>query len=784
MRRSMPRPSLRRHCLESVLRRSLGVVLVLCGVPLADAQAQLPASPALPVVDTLHGTPVADPYRWLEDADAGEVRAWFQAQGAHARAALNALLGRAALLDRMRAIGAAAPPDVSLPREAGGLWFYTMRRAGEAVARGYVRDASTGEERVIVDPATVGVGDGGANALTSFLPSPDGRLVLYGVATGGSENAALRVRDVGSGRDLDGPFERNRWDVNVWSPDGRAIYYIQLPDLAAGAPPTDYYRDVRVLRHRLGEQAGSDVPVLSAAAVGEDDRLFPVLEIDGSSGVAFGILNTGVGPHSAYFVAPAGDLATGTPAWRPLFALADSVIAVASHGDDLYVLMQKGAPLGRIVRTTLDAPDLAAAETVLAETDQSLRWVGAALDALYVDVFADGTNRITRIPWGSAPIPVALPPGTSVSQTYDNPFRSQIRTDPLRAGVLLDLATWTAVSRPHRYDPSAGTLEELPLGAAGPYARLEGHAVETVFAPSHDGVQVPLTLIRPDPIARDGSVPVLMDAYGAYGIIDAPRFVAEWIPWFESGGASATCHVRGGGYHGAAWHRAGQKATKPNTWLDLIACAEFLVREGYTGPERLVVLGGSAGGITLGRAITERPDLFAGALIQNGMLDAVRFETTPGGPANTHEFGSVATEEGFRALLAMSAVHHVRPQAYPAVLLLTSLGDDRVPSWQSGKMAAALQAATTSSRPVLLRIDEAAGHMPATFTDEQRRQGLADVYAFTMAVSGMPAYRPPTAEVPGADRSGLLISILREGRRVEAGTVRRAPAAAGSQATP
>jgi hypothetical protein len=217
---------------------------------------------------------------------------------------------------------------------------------------------------------------------------------------------------------------------DVWSPDGRAIYYIQLSDLPAGASPTDYYRGVRVLRHRLGEQVGPGVPVLSAAAVGEDDRLFPFLDIDGSSGVAFGILNTGVGPHSAYYVAPAGDLATGTPAWRPLFALADSVLAVAAHGVDLYVLTQKGAPLGRIVRTALDSPDLAAAETVLAETDQRLRWISAALDALYVDVFAAGTNRLTRIPWGGAPIPVALPPGTSVSQTYDDPFRSQLRADP------------------------------------------------------------------------------------------------------------------------------------------------------------------------------------------------------------------------------------------------------------------------------------------------------------------------------------------------------------------
>jgi prolyl oligopeptidase len=206
----------------------------------------------------------------------------------------------------------------------------------------------------------------------------------------------------------------------------------------------------------------------------------------------------------------------------------------------------------------------------------------------------------------------------------------------------------------------------------------------------------------------------------------------------------AQCHVRGGGYYGQAWHRAGLKATKPNTWLDFIACAEHLVEEGYTTPERLVALGGSAGGVTVGRAITERPELFSGAVLMNGALDAVRWEETPAGPPNVHEFGSIATEEGFRALLEMSALHHVRPgTAYPAVLLSVGLNDARVAPWESGKMAAALKAATTSGKPVLLRIDEAAGHMPQEQAADQVRQLVADVYAFVMARTGMPPYRPP-----------------------------------------
>ncbi|MBA2571558.1 MAG: S9 family peptidase, partial [Gemmatimonadetes bacterium] len=200
--------------------------------------------------------------------------------------------------------------------------------------------------------------------------------------------------------------------------------------------------------------------------------------------------------------------------------------------------------------------------------------------------------------------------------------------------------------------------------------------------------------------------------------------------------ATAVCHVRGGGYYGASWHAAGRQATKPNSWRDFIACAEYLVREGYTRPERLAVTGGSAGGIVVGRAITERPDLFAAAIIAVGVLDAVRFETTPGGPANVREFGSVAAEAGFRALLAMSPVHHVRPGTpYPAVLLTAGLNDPRVPPWQPGKMAAALQTATTSGRPVLLRVDDAEGHGAAS-TDDQFRRLVADFLVFALAATG------------------------------------------------
>lgn len=706
----------------------------------AAAQQHVP-TPVRLVVDTLHGTQVPDPYRWLEDLSSPEVQAWFRSQGAAARTALDALPGHAALLQRMRQIGAAAPPEISLPYAVAERWFYTIRRAGDSVARGYVRDARTGKERLLVDPALVrGSGGAGAARLATFLPSPDGRLVLYGVSTGGDEWVVLRLRDVATGRDVEGPFERNRWDETVlWDPGGRAFYYWQVREPRADAPPAERHYDVRMFRHLLGRDPRSDLPVLSAAMVRLEPGLFPALDLNPNGTVALGQVASG--PYSAWYTAPASDLATGTPAWRSLFALADSVIAVVPHGADLYVLTSKATQ--RILRTRLDAPDLATAATIMTGGDVNLQAMGGALDGLYVQTFSRGVNRLTLIPWGGSPIVVELPPGTSIAEAD---FGSQVRVDARRSGAVLLLSSGTAVTRPYRYDAAAARLAPLSLGAAGPYDALKGYVAETLHAPSHDGVRVPLYIVRPARLARDGSMPVLLYGYGAYGMTDAPLFDAIQTPWYESGGAIVDCHVRGGGYYGDAWHRGGQKETKPNTWLDFIACAEHLVREGYTRPERLFAVGGSAGGITVGRAITERPDLFAAAVISNGVLDHVRSEASPIGQANIPEFGSVASEKEFRGLLAMSAYHHVRPgTAYPAVLLMTGLSDIRVPPWHSGKMIAALQAAS-SARPALLRVEESGGHVSGAVPADARGLLQADLYAFLMAAGGLPPYHVPPSD--------------------------------------
>ena len=265
---------------------------------------------------------------------------------------------------------------------------------------------------------------------------------------------------------------------------------------------------------------------------------------------------------------------------------------------------------------------------------------------------------------------------------------------------------------------------------------------EEVKVASYDGTMVPLSIIHRRDMKLDGSNPTLMDGYGAYGMTIDPFFEPRRIAWLERGGVFAEAHVRGGGEYGEDWHKWGQKLTKPNTWRDFIACAQYLIDHKYTSPAKLAGEGTSAGGITIGRAFTERPDLFAAALDRVGVSNAVRQEFSPNGPPNIPEFGSVQTQEGFEDLYAMDAYLHVRDGVkYPAVLDTTGWNDPRVASWEPGKMAARLQAASASGKPVLLRVEYAAGHGMGS-TKSQLEEEMADSWSFLFWQFGVPGFEP------------------------------------------
>jgi len=381
----------------------------------------------------------------------------------------------------------------------------------------------------------------------------------------------------------------------------------------------------------------------------------------------------------------------------------------------------------------LDAanPDWSRARPIAPAGERVVEDIEAASDALYIGDLDGGLSRVRRYDFASGAL-------TDLTLPFDGSVTGPV-TDPLRPGALIALQGWVA---PQAWFASEGG-KVAPLALIPPWSEdVSAYVAEETKIPAPDGTLIPLSIVHRRGLPLDGKAPVWLTGYGAYGISLKPSFAATHLTLLDDGGVMAVCHVRGGGEFGEDWHLAGKLATKPNTWRDLIACAEYLTHHGYGSSATLAIEGRSAGGITVGMAMTERPDLFRVVFSGVGDSNALRAEFETDGAANALEYGSLKTEEGFRALAAVDALSHVKDGApYPAVLMTTGLNDPRVAPWQPGKMAARLQAATSSGRPVLLLVDTDAGHGVGS-TKLQRDRERADQLAFFYWQIGKKGYQP------------------------------------------
>jgi prolyl oligopeptidase len=704
-------------------------VLVLATLALlsqiASAQS-IPTTPHREIADTYFGDVVVDPYRWME-ASTGknpEFVTWLEAQNAHTRAILDRIPGRAALAERIRALDdaivSAAFVDVQ-----GGRWFYLKTEPGVEHRKLYVRDGPTGNERLLIDPERLPAPKGSHLAIDYLYPSPDGRLLAYGLSAAGSEKTVLRILDVATGRVLPDSITRAQFPGVTWEATGRAFFFNRL-SAAGDTDPAERYRNSRAYRHVVGRPVDEDEELLgpgtsSDVAIGPDD--FPYIYALRETPYLFAWVVHGVRPEATLYVARRDALRGRDTRWRKVADVDDAVTNFTARGEDLFLLTHKDAPRFKVIRTRSSAPDLGKAEVIVPAGRVVVQNLGAASDALYVQELEGGLARLRRIPYtGSSGERMQLP--------FDGSIDFFV-TDARRPGIIVRLQSWTHSPLWYRYDPATKAVRDTRLVPSAPidYSRIESIEVE---APSADGTLIPLSIIHQRGIKLDGSHPTLLEAYGAYGFSFDPFFRPALLAWLEHGGVYAVAHVRGGGEYGEEWHQAGKEATKPNTIKDFIACAEYLVKQRYTSPVHLAGSGTSAGGITIGRALTERPDLFRAAVPRVGVMNALRLEASPTGPANIPEYGSVKTEAGYRALLAMDAVHNVKPNTkYPAVLLTAGLHDSRVEAWEPAKMTAALQKHSVSGHPVLLRVDFDAGHGMG-LGKSQRSAELADIYAFLL----------------------------------------------------
>lgn len=679
------------------------------------------------VKETYFGETLSDPYRWMENDKDPDWLPFLKGQNAHTRAVLATIPGRDRLLKRIQELSGDTAATQRVQR-AGGRLFFQQRPAGAEGFKLFVQEA--GATRLLIDPTQLAAG-GSHFSLDWWEASPAGTHVVYGLSKDGSEDSVLHVLTVHDGKDLPEQIPGTEGASPSWLEDGSGFFYNQLTG-AVGTP--ERYLDSQARLHRLGTDPASD-PILMHR--GMDRRVqyeriqMPTLHtFAGSSHVLLALSD--VRQESRLFIAPLADVLAGKPTWIEVADFEDEVTDVEMDGDTLYLLGNKGHPRGRVLRASVKSPAVHSAVEVIPEGQDVIRGFRLARDGLYLDVLAGGIGRLGHYSRDGKFKLLPLPFEGTLSGLAAN-----ARED----GALVNLTSWLRPADFWSVDAS-GHLRPTGLTPA-PAIDVSSYETARLYATAADGTHIPYSLIYKKGLSHDGSHPTWISAYGSYGAVAySPSFAGRTLALIDAGFIVGYAHVRGGGEYGREWHKAGQLANKPNTWRDLIAVCEDLIARKYTSPAHLAIGGRSAGGITVGRAMTERPDLFAAVIDGVGWSNPLRYVAEQNGYGEEPEWGAISQESGYRALKSIDSYHAVKDgTSYPAVLLTTGVTDPRVAPFHVGKMTARLQAATASHKPILLRVDFDAGHGIGS-TRAQQDSEAADTYAFLLWQTGVKAYQP------------------------------------------
>jgi len=679
------------------------VAAALC-LLLSSAVAAAGKPPALAsrkddVVDRLHGVDVPDPYRWLEDADSPEVKAWTEAQNSATRRVLDRFAGRAAIEKRLwqlyeiGSVGVA----VSRPLASGARrYFYTRRDGKQNQPLLYARDGADAADRALGDVNAERAD--GTRSLDWWFPTDDGARVAYGVSDDGSEESVLRVRDVATGKDLGDEISRTRACSLAWTPDGRGLYYTRYPTPGSvPAAEVKYHRAVYF--HRLGDDPTKDRKIFGD---GRDMTDWPGVDLSPDGRWLAITVSQGWSKSEVYLV----DTRTGGPAVAVAAGEPAKFSVVQMLDDRLYLFTTSGAPRGRVYLVDPARPARAGWRELIKQSDEVLTDVAYFRGGLAVASLQDAALRLRLYAAdGAARGDIALPglgALTGLSGARDVPeifygFTSLlVPTEIFRVDVSADppvSRSWHRLRAP----VDAGAFE-----------------VERVMVTSRDGTRLPLFLAHRKGVRRDSKQPALLTGYGGFDHSMLPSWTPSVVPFLEAGGTYALAVLRGGGEYGEDWHRAGMLERKQNVFDDFIAHAEWLIDHKVTSAARLAISGRSNGGLLVGAALTQRPELFRAVVCGVPLLDMLRYHHFRIAALWIPEYGSPDDPAAFRWLSAYSPYHHVRDGvAYPAVLLHTAASDTRVDAMHARKMTARLQAATPrgrTARPVLLREESHAGH--------------------------------------------------------------------------
>ena len=675
------------------------------------------------VVEDYFGTKVADPYRWMEDLDSKPVADWVAAENQVTFGYLAQLPLREHFRRRITELW--DYPKVSIPVRQGGRYFYTKNSGLQRQAPVYMRSSLTAPATLVLDPNVLSP-DGSLSLAPEWSPSRDGRLLAYPLSEGGADWQTIHVRDIGSGRDLPDEIRWMRFSGISWTNDSKGFFYSRYPEPPKGKVLEAALSGQAIYYHRVGDPQAKDQLIYArkdlptwfvGGSVTEDGRYLIVT------------LQKGSDNNNRLYYADLGNPLRPAVGARiqPLIEDDDAEFSVFGNaGPVLYLRTDRAAPNRKVIAVDLARPAPANWKTIVPEGKQAIENVVLIGGRIVAQYLADVQSRVSLFgPDGSAQGDLPLPGAGAVEGIVGREDMPEI------------IYAFSSPLAPHTvfsYDPRS--REQAPFEAAKPPVDVAQYETRALFATSRDGTRVPFFLTWRKGLALDGSHPAMIYGYGGFSISMLPAYRPDVPAWIELGGIWVTANMRGGAEYGEAWHKAGNLGNKQNVFDDFIAVAEYLVREKYTVPGKLGIMGASNGGLLVGAVELQRPDLYAVALPAVGVMDMLRYDKFTGGNAWVTEYGSSSRAEDFANLIKYSPVHNVKPGVcYPATLVTTADHDDRVVPSHSFKFTAAMQAAQACGHPVLIRVETQGSHGYRP-TDKQIAE-LADEWAFAAAAVGM-----------------------------------------------
>jgi len=683
------------------------------------------------VAETLFGEKIDDPYRWLENdvRTDTQVADWVARENAVTDGYLETLPQREWFSNRLSEL--IDYERFGLPTKAGARYFYTRNSGLQNQSQLFVRESLDGKPRLLIDPNTWA--QDGATALDAWVPSDNGSRLLYSVQDGGSDWRILRVLDVASGEPLADELRWVKFTGLAWVGE-EGFLYSRFPEPKKDDAFQGLNYNQAIYFHRIGTPQSEDRLVYATPDHPEYNHRAEVTQ-DGR----YAVITSSIGTDSRYEIHVV-DLKAGEDKWeaKPLVTgFEDSWTLVDGVGSTLWFVTNKDAPRYRLVRIDLAAKKSAWAD-VVAEREDILERASIIGDQLVLNYLRDAASHAAIVGLNGKPVRRLSLGGFGTASGFKG-----------KPGDAETFYSFTSFNRPatiYRMDIETGKSDVFaqPELTFDP----ERYTVEQRFYPSKDGTKIPMFLVRSKAAAESGkALPTLLYGYGGFDISLTPGFSATRMAWLEAGGAFALANLRGGGEYGREWHDAGRRANKQNVFDDFIAAGEYLIAQGITPRSSLAIQGGSNGGLLVGAVTNQRPDLFAAAIPQVGVMDMLRFDRFTAGRYWVDDYGYPDREADFRILRAYSPYHNIQDgKDYPAIMVTTADTDDRVVPGHSFKYAAALQAADLGEKPHLIRIETRAGHGSGKPTDKVIEEG-ADILSFIAQWTGLEIGSAGTGEV-------------------------------------